>query len=93
METIWKFELKIQDAQQIEIPKGAIILTVQIQFNTPCLWAKVDPKAPKENRTIKMYRTGHPISVSKTEEFSGYETTYLGTFQVDGGDYVFHVFE
>ena len=82
---IWKFMINITDTQEIPMPIGAEILTVQSQCGTPCLWARVSPGFKKENRTIIMIGTGHSIR---------HETgRYIGTFQIDNGALVFHVFE
>lgn len=48
MSVIWKFPVRPDSA--IELPKGATILSVHVQHGQPCLWALVDPSAPKEWR-------------------------------------------
>jgi len=86
MQTIWKFPLQIQDRTLIRIPEGAKILCVQIQNEAPCLWALVrQTDGPKQSRVFRIYAKGH-----QHEKISG---TYIGTFQLDGGALVFHVFE
>ena len=86
---IWKYPLKMTDKQVVEMPYRAKILTVQVQFGTPCLWALVDetniPGVKLTPRTITIYGTGNPMPVNPG--------VYIGTFQVRGGDLVFHVFE
>jgi len=56
---IYKYPLKVTDVQDIEIPHGSILLSVQTQNETPCLWVLIyDTKAEKEVirlRTIKKY--------------------------------------
>ena len=47
--TIWKYKLKIDILQEIIMPIGARILSVQMQSNTPCLWVLVDPKEKNTN--------------------------------------------
>lgn len=84
-ETIWKFELETTDNQFIEIPKGAQLLAVQTQSDKPCLWALVDPNAEKEKRCFEVFGTGHVINSNNRE--------YIGTYQLNGGNLVFHVFE
>lgn len=79
---IWKFELGFTDFQQIWMPSGAKILTVQIQNGIPCLWAMVDSIAEYEWRNIGIVGTGNPIN------FKG---EYIDTIQLDG--FVWHVFE
>ena len=87
--TIWKYELQITDTQTIEMPEGAMILTVQTQANKPCLWALVNPDSKIETRTFITYGTGHTI-----EEIRDYVGNYyIGSYQIDGGILVFHVFE
>ena len=85
MDTIWKFELEIIDEQMVEMPEGAIILAVQAQYDKPWLWARVNPHAKPTQRKIMTHGTGHEVP----------ETTgsHLGTYQIQGGRYVFHVFE
>ena len=42
MKTIWKFPVPVNDGNVLEMPEGAKILSVQVQGETPCLWALVD---------------------------------------------------
>lgn len=72
------------DNQEIEMPEGAEILTVQMQKTDLCLWAIVDPEAKKVKRKFNVFGTGHEIDI---------KGTYIGTFQMHGGDLIFHVFE
>lgn len=88
-ETIWKFRLSPIDEQGIEMPLGASILCAQEQYGVVCLWAIVDdfPTHPKEQRTIFLRGTGHPMIVPETQ------LRYIGTVQKNGGSLVLHVFE
>ena len=85
MKTIYKYPLIIGD-QDIEMPKGAQILTVQVQNDMPCLWALVAPSNPPELKRITVAGTGHNI-------FEVDLLAYVGTFQLHGGELVFHVFQ
>ena len=85
MQTIYKYPLQLTDEQEIHMPKGAKILTIQTQKGYPCLWVQVDDKQPQTPRTIITRGTGHPIPDSTL--------LYLGTYQLDGGALIFHVFE
>ena len=87
MKTIHKYRLQITASQPVLIPKGAHILTIQAQDDIPCLWALVDPDQATEMRILEMYGTGDPIHES------GKPREYIGTFQIKGGESVFHVFE
>jgi hypothetical protein len=82
MMQVWKFELK--GTCSLFVPVGAKTLTVQVQKGVPCIWMLVDPKAAKEERFFRIYGTGHEMS--EVGE-------YIGTFQIAGGTFVFHVFE
>lgn len=81
---IWKWSLLVTDQQPLLIPKGAQFLSVQKQGREINLWALCDPAAQTEERFIGIYGTGNPIPYDPG--------TFLGTFQLAGGDLVFHVF-
>ena len=82
---IWKYPLKVEAQQSIEMPIGAEILCVQMQGEQPFLWAKVTPNGWPIKKTIVIHPTGH--------EFEEYPGRYIGTFQMQGGLYVWHVYE
>jgi len=89
IKTIWKYPLKATDSQNISMPKGSQILTVQTQFDVPCLWALVDPAEKNtEARLIETFGTGHDLHYDM-----GASREYIGTFQLHEGQLVFHVFE
>ena len=85
---IWKFKLETTDTQSIEMPIGAKILTVQIQNQIPYLLALVDPVAEKEMRCIEVFGTGNRMACKEGER-----KKYIGTYQLNEGAFVFHVFE
>lgn len=83
---IFKWTLAIKNEQTIELPLGSKILSVQMQGDSPRLWALVDEhQERKQSRRIAVYGTGHHLPDDPGE--------YLGTFQVYGGELVFHAFE
>lgn len=95
MKTIWKFPLEVTDVQSVAMPQGAQVLTAQLQGpsyearatdSSLCLWALVDPDAPKTVRLLHIFGTGHPV-------YNADSLRYISTFQLDGGALVFHVFE
>jgi hypothetical protein len=86
MKTIWKFPLQVTDSQDINVPIGAKILSLQMQAGVPCIWALVDPKAGTYPMTIVMYGTGHEIHDMNSLH-------YLGSFQLYAGALVFHAFQ
>lgn len=84
--TIHKYPLRVMDTQEIPMPFGAEILCVQVQHGTPCLWAMVFAENRLEPRTIEAFGTGHEMPPNTHRK-------YIGTFQMNGGALVFHVFE
>ena len=85
MSAVWKFGLALEDLQTVVMPAGAELLTVQTQHGVPQLWARVQPGRPKESRQIATFGTGHDMGDQPMK--------YLGSYQLSGGDLVFHVFE
>jgi hypothetical protein len=84
---VWKYAVPIGDAFELRMPRGARCLTVQVQGAGLCLWALVDPSAPLETRRFLFRGTGHEI------DYGYAELVWVGTFQLEGGALVFHVFE
>ena len=85
MKVIWKYHLAHHLAS-IPMPKGAEILTVQQQDNFLYLWAAVDPHQELEPRRFMIHGTGVAGRGIQREN-------YIGTVQVHGGNYVWHIFE
>jgi hypothetical protein len=82
---IHKYPLRVAPEQHVEMPSAARILCVQVQNDTICLWAAVvNPAAPMQARTIQIVGTGNLFEN---------DLTYLGTVQLERGQFVFHVFE
>jgi hypothetical protein len=82
---IWKWALTPENPNIIEVPMYAQFLAVQIQHDMPQIWALVDENQPKKARTIMIYGTGKALPNKPGD--------YIGTFQTDGGTFVWHVFE
>ena len=84
MQTIWKFPVSERNFS-LNIPEGAQILSVQAQGNKGQMWVLVDPQARKETRVFWAINTGDPLPKGNLK--------YIGTYQLDKGNYVLHVFE
>ncbi len=85
MKTVWKAVLNWPADEHVVIfPQGAELLTVQMQGDNLCIWARVDPSAPVADYTIRTCGTGHPLADDVGK--------YLGSFQLHGGALVFHAF-
>lgn len=72
-------------AMPMHIPRGAVLLSAQVQKGTPVIWALVDQTQPLERRWIGVYVTGDSI----TDKIK----RHVGTLQLQGGALVLHVFE
>lgn len=83
---IFKYQLETKDIQQVEMPQGAEILCIQTQNETPCIWALVEPNATVTKRAFEIFGTGHNVHENANRK-------YIGTYQLQGGKFVFHCFE
>ena len=72
--TIYKYAIEITDRQEVSIPFGAKLLTVQFQARIPFLWAEVDTAMPVIPFSIAVYGTGNPCDGGR----------YISTAQQDG---------
>lgn len=84
---IWKY-LLMAGRHTVKMPKGAEILTTQSIGDDAFVWAMVNPLNELEDRHFETFGTGHIIPCNM-----GVDRKYIGTFQMDGGALVFHVFE
>lgn len=84
MKRIYKYQIPVNDLAAIEMPEGAIILTIQMQKSEPFLWALIDPDAKKSGRYFYLFGTGMEVREG---------LKYIGSFQMLSGDLVFHLFE
>ena len=84
MKRIYKYPLSMQARQVIPLPLGSTVLCVQTPNEEPHIWAMVhDDVEEKESRVFLMVGTGHPMPDTGP---------YIGTFQLNGGAFVFHLF-
>jgi hypothetical protein len=86
MRTIWKKVIPVQDSFSLDLPVDAEVLTVQTQHGIPCVWFLCEDTPHATRRFFELRGTGH--------ECGGiYSTQYVGTFQLESGRLVFHLFE
>lgn len=85
MSVIWKFPLALAGTQMVVMPKGATVVHVAEQFGKPCIWAIVDERAEREERTFIILGTG--------TSFDANQLSHLGSFMLDGGEFVGHLAE
>lgn len=84
--TVYKYRFPVDDIVSIDMPEGAQPLHVAMQGRYACLWALVDASRPMKERRFRIAGTGHPIKDQECMK-------YIGTFLVNDGALVFHVFE
>lgn len=85
MKVVYKY--KLEDGTNIlTLPYGAELLKVDIQNDSPILWALIDTGEEDQERIVKIVGDGHPMR-------KDVRLSYINTFFVDGGAFVFHAFE
>ena len=84
---VYKYIIDYDDYFDLELPRGAQVLTVNKQYNNLILWALVNPILPHIKRYFRLAGTGHPIKESINI------LDYINTFQLEDGALIFHVFE
>ncbi|HEU4344263.1 MAG TPA: hypothetical protein VFU31_22115, partial [Candidatus Binatia bacterium] len=82
---IWKFDIPLLSEFALQLPQGAKPLHVAVQHGKPMLWCLVEPDAPRTRRIFFLATTGRP--------FGKIPMDYIGTFQLEGGHFIGHVFE
>jgi len=88
MLTVYKYSVPVVDYFTLAMPPGARLLTVQVQRQQPQMWALVDANTSStEDRHFRLAGTGHPIQ-EKVDSL-----VWVGTFQINQGSLIFHVFE
>jgi len=83
MKTIYKYTVTGLPLQnKIEMPKGASILSVNMQGADCCMWALVDTESETEEREFEIVNTGWELDDNMS---------YVGTCSVQG--FVWHIME
>ena len=77
---VWNFKIRVNN--EIELPKMADFLSIQMQAGEIVAWFVVMPKEEKITRYFTLYGTGHDIPLS---------AKYLGTVMPNDG-LVLHLF-
>ena len=90
MRTIYKYPIPIEGAFEIDLPKGAMILSFQSQNGVPCIWAMVETGFVEEERSFRLFGTGHPVEIIPNDR----SLHYIGTAQQSQiPPLVWHLFE
>ena len=83
---VYKYAIEIKDTQQITLPMNSQILCVQIQYGLPYIWVLQDLAYKIHPVTLELIGTGYHIDGSVRRK-------YIGTFQMQEGRTVFHLFQ
>lgn len=83
--TVFKFDLTLETHQNIKIPRDHQILSIQTQRGKPRMWVRVNPESEPTTVALHTVCTGCPFAFDVSK--------FLGTYQVQSGDLVFHVFQ
>lgn len=86
---IYKYQLKIQEKQELLLPEGSKILRVDDVDGMFFLWAMVntDPDVPTETVYLEFYKTGQPIDNRDGLCYIGFCKLFI---MQELGLYVFH---
>lgn len=87
MRTIHKYMIPMLPEFDLLMPEGAVFLSVQGQSGQAQSWWIVDTAAPIKPRRLSVIVTGQEIVTP------GERLWYRGTFQLDVGAFVGHLFE
>lgn len=83
---VYKYPIVVGRTEH-HLPKGAKFLCVQCQWENPQMWWEVDPnELASERHVFYVVGTGHFIGEQEKLE-------YRGTFQLQGGAFVGHLYE
>jgi hypothetical protein len=82
---IWKVKLEVTDVQPLLLPPCKF-LSVATQHDSVCIWFLVpDTDAKRVLRNVYIVSTGQSCNFVLDKQF-------VGTFQMFGGNLIFHVF-
>ena len=90
MRTIYKYEVPFKGRFKLSLPKESVILSFQNQNGVLYIWAIVETAHIEEERTFRLFATGHPLgNIPK-----GAGIHYIGTVQQSQMPaLVWHLFE
>lgn len=84
MQTVWKFQIKIEGAQAVMMPPHAQIIHVGLDpTGEPCVWARVTRSRDVVERTLYLTGTGQDLPEG--------DNRHIGSF--NDGRFVWHAWE
>ena len=89
---IWKYPIPLVERFNLEMPRDAQILTVQIQNDQPTLWVMADLDRAEDSKRVPEARDIRMFGIAGTgRPFEDEGWAYVATWQYGG--YVWHLFE
>jgi len=93
MKMIYKYPLGTEIyhnmVTEVEMPRNAEILSLQMQGGIPVIWAIVNPKKEKRKYVFQVFGTGYEMLDYERKHY-----VYVGTVQQSGlMTLVWHIFE
>lgn len=85
-QSVWKFPLRVEDEQTIEVPVGTEPLKAEMQNGELCLWMLVDTDVSFCRKKVLVFGTGHKVNDTIDR------SDYVDSFMMHNGALVFHVF-
>jgi hypothetical protein len=85
MKKVWKYELKVDTTQEIEMPINSEILSVGVVKNIGYLWVRIEKDNISKKKKIKLLTIPTGIDFQEDGEF-------IGTLLYNQGEIVQHVF-
>lgn len=82
--TIWKAVLTPENLLGLEVPEGSEFIHAREQRDEICVWYRCDPSKRVEKRKLSVIGTGG---------LAPPDARYIGAASINGGSYIFHVFE
>lgn len=84
--TIHRYQLNCSGLrEEVKMPEGAELLTVDVRDGDVHLWAQVDTRNPEKTRLVTCYGTGQPTPNNPGK--------YIGTTQLFSGKLVLHWYD
>lgn len=94
MITIHKYRIKMIELFRLNLPEGSEVIHVGVQHGIQQMWIRVDTAKPERETLFGVFGTGHDMG--KVDEDGNSNpvlgSPHLGSFMLQGGDLVFHLF-
>lgn len=85
MSTIYKYTITIADKFTLKLPRDAIVLSLQLRYDSPVMWCKINKGSRLVDTNFRWYSTGESIE-------ENLYLSYKGTLQLSSG-HVYHLFQ